>query len=136
MGVGLHVGERRSEIGTSDFLNAFFSTIVMRLEGGRWGSRYPTVMNKLYMGEVSATEATQLKSELTEIRERLKQFTPDLVVWDFEDAGKAPPWGSKISSGIRSLSDYFWTADGKDLFEVLLETADAAAETRKSIVVH
>lgn len=135
MSVGLLVGDHRYEIGTSDFLNAFFSTVVMRIEGGRWGSKYPVVMNKLYMGEVSSTDASKLTAELTDIRQRLGQFTPDLIVWDFEDETKRPPWGSDISPHIRSLADYFWTSEGKDLFDVLMEAAKSAAATREAIVV-
>ena len=135
MGVELRVGNHRYEVGTSDFLNAFFSTVVVRLEGGRWGSKYPLLMNKLYMGEVSASDAVQLKSELEDIRKRLQQFTPDLAVWDFEDPSKNPPWGSNISSHIRSLAEYFWTSDGQDLLNVLIDASERAATSRERIIV-
>ena len=135
MDVGLSVGDQRYEVGTSDFLNAFFSTVVVRLEGGQWGSEYPLLMNKLYMGEVDAADALKLQAELTEVRKRLEQFTPDLVVWDFENPSKRPPWGSNISSHIRSLAQYFWTSDGKDLFDVLINAAERSAASREAIVV-
>ena len=126
MGVGLNVGKLRFEIGTSDFLNAFFSTIVMRLEAGHWGDRYPTVMNKLYMGDVSAADLVTLKAELSDIREQLRHLSPELIVWDFENPARRPPWGFAINTGIRSLSDYFWTSDGKQLFDVFASAIDKA----------
>jgi hypothetical protein len=135
MAIGVTVDSKRYEIGSSDFFNAFFSTVVMRLEGGEWGSRFPTVMNRLYMGEVAPGEVPQLQNELNAIREQLKAFTPDLVVWDFEDPSRRPPWGASISSHIKSLSNYFWTSDGKDLFETLLTASDSAARTRASMIV-
>jgi 2,3-bisphosphoglycerate-dependent phosphoglycerate mutase len=131
MSVSLNVGNRAREIGTSDFLNAFFSTVVTRLEGGHWGTRYPILMNRLYMGEVSALELHALKAELAHVREGLKCFGPEQVVWDFADPTKQPPWGSAISSDIRSLSEYFWTSDGKQLFDVLSDAIhDALSETK------
>ena len=39
-------------VGHSDFLHAFFSTICGRLEHGRWGSKYPYLMNCLYQGRL------------------------------------------------------------------------------------
>jgi hypothetical protein len=135
MGVALHVGDRRYEVGASDFLNAFFSTIVMRLEAGKWGNRYPTVMNKLYMGEVEVVDLIKLREELAQVREELKRFSPGAVVWDFEDPSKLPPWGSAINEGIRTLSDYFWTADGKQLFDVMFAAIERAALVRESLVI-
>jgi hypothetical protein len=135
MGVGLNVGKLRFEVGTSDFLNAFFSTIVMRLEAGRWGDRYPTVMNRLYMGEVSAEDLVTLQAELRDIREQLRHLSPELIVWDFENPAKRPPWGSAINSDIRSLSDYFWTSDGKQLFEVFASAIDKALAEGQRLTV-
>ena len=135
MGVGLRVGDHRSEVGASDFLNALFSTVVVRLEGGRWGSRYPLLMNKLYMGKVSAADALKFKAELTDVRKRLEQFTPDLLVWDFENPSKRPPWRSNISSHIRSVAEYFWTSDGKDLFDVLIDAAERSAASNEAITI-
>jgi 2,3-bisphosphoglycerate-dependent phosphoglycerate mutase len=135
MSVGLLVGNHRYEIGSASFLKAFFSTIVMRLEAGNWGSRYPTVMRRLYMGEVAGRELDDLRDELKDIRRRLKAFTPDNVVWDFESPEKQPPWGKKIHVDIKSLSDYFWTADGKELFEVLLRAIDEASSAEEMVRV-
>lgn len=135
MGVGLRVGNYRYEVGTSDFLNSFFSTVVVRLEEGQWGSRYPLLMNKLYMGEVSGVEASKLKDEIEDVRRRLERFPPNLVVWDVENPSKRPPWGSKISDHIRSLAHYFWTSDGKDLFDVLIDAAQRSAASHEAIVI-
>lgn len=127
MGVDLHVGNRSFVIGSSSFFFAFFSTIVVRLENNRWASRFPIVMNSLYSGTLSWQHAKAAVAELQQIREELKQYPPTQVVWDCENPAKPSPWGNDISNEIMSLSDYFVTSDGKDLFEVLftgLNTAD------------
>ena len=50
MAVGFKVGYYWFQVGTSDFLHSFFSTICIRLEHGKWGSVYPKLMEELYQG--------------------------------------------------------------------------------------
>jgi len=58
------------------------------------------------------------RAELKTIREELKKFPPDQIVWDIEDLTARPPWGDRISKEITDLSNYFVTSDGKDLIDV------------------
>ena len=44
MTVGFTVGLYSYQVGTDDFLYAFFSTIAYRLERGYWGTNYPVIM--------------------------------------------------------------------------------------------
>jgi len=41
MSVGFRSGAIWDEIGDSEFIHAFFSTISFRLESNNWGSKYP-----------------------------------------------------------------------------------------------
>ena len=50
MAVGFKVGYYWFQVGTSDFLHSFFSTICIRLEHGKWGRVYPKLMGELYQG--------------------------------------------------------------------------------------
>jgi hypothetical protein len=50
MGVGIQLGRITDEIGSGDFLYAFFSTITGNLEPDGWGSRFPILMRQLYAG--------------------------------------------------------------------------------------
>jgi 2,3-bisphosphoglycerate-dependent phosphoglycerate mutase len=66
MAVGIKVGNNTDEIGTGDFLSAFFSTVSGRLEG-RWGQRFPSLM-ELYSGSLPPDKAPAALVELANIR--------------------------------------------------------------------
>jgi 2,3-bisphosphoglycerate-dependent phosphoglycerate mutase len=125
MTVGFRVGGIIDEIGTPDFVNAFFSTISTHLEPDGWGTRYPELLNELYGGRLDQSLADAVLQDVHEIRERLKTFSPRDVVWDVESPGTRPPWGDNISDDITDLSNYFVTSTGRDVFEVLIECLEA-----------
>jgi len=131
--VGLKAGLLWFEIGSDDFLNSFFSTIWFHLENGKRGSLYPLIMRQLYSGTLSNEELADAISELREIRKELRNFSPDLIVWDIQDRNKKPPWGSNINASIINLSNYFVTSNGVDLFDVMLETFQKAIENETDI---
>ncbi len=119
---GLRVGNLYWEIGTGDFLHAFFSTISYHLEPDGFGTRLPTLMGRLYAGEMSPKLAAEAKRELLTARQELRTLGPEEVIWDLENLSAKPPWGSNISPEITNLSEYFVTSDGRDVFGVF-ETA-------------
>ena len=122
-------------VGHSDFLHAFFSTVCRRLEHGRWGSRYPYLMNSLYQGRLEWTDISLARKELEEVARRLKRHPPSSVVWDIDDLSKQPPWGNHISEEITSLANYFVTSDGRDLIDVLRLAFRDAEELRHCIEI-
>lgn len=124
--VRLKVKSQLWPIGTSDFLHAFFSTISYNLEPDGWGTRFPTLVNQLYQGELPAGAAGRALEELERARDELKKHPPDDVVWDIENLEAKPPWGDEISEEITDLSNYFVTEDGRDLFDVLHEALSYA----------
>ena len=67
-------------IGTADFLHSFFSTVCGRLENGKWGSRYPYLMNELYQGTLPAEHLAAGTEELAQIKQELAQFAPNQVI--------------------------------------------------------
>jgi 2,3-bisphosphoglycerate-dependent phosphoglycerate mutase len=125
MTVGLRIGGIVDEVGSSDFLHAFFSTISSHLEPEGWGTRYPELMNDLHQGKLEKEAADKVLNDILEIREQLKSFPPSDVVWDIENPDATPPWGDNISTGISDLSNYFVTSTGRDVFEVLIECLEA-----------
>ena len=118
MAVGFTVGFYYYSIGSADFLHSFFSTVAVNLEDGKWGSRFPVLMNELYQGKLPVEKTDTAIKELTLIRDKLKNYSPDKVVWDIEDLSKQPPWGKNISEEITDLSNYFVTSDGRDFISV------------------
>ena len=111
MGLSVCVGNESYEIGSASFFKSFFSTIVVRLEEGRWGSRFPVVMNEFYSGRIKYEQVKDALKELQAIQQMLSDYSPDQIVWDFERREAVPPWGSNISPTITSLANYFVTSD-------------------------
>jgi endo-1,4-beta-D-glucanase Y len=74
----------------------------------------------LYQGRLSWKNANKVVKELQIVKDELKKFTPEYVVWDIEDISKQPPWKNNISSDITDLSNYFITSDGRNLINVIL----------------
>ena len=60
---------------------------------------------------------------------------PTPSVWDVDDLEARPPWGDETSDGITDVSDYFVTADGRELFEVLREALEHAQRTGVSLAI-
>lgn len=127
MTVGFRVGNIIDEIGTSDFLHAFFSTISHHLEQGGWGTQYPELMNDLYQGDLAACDAIKALSDIKSIREKLRAISPNEVVWDCSNLSVKPPWGNIISPDITDLSNYFVSSSGRDVFEITIECLEALA---------
>jgi hypothetical protein len=82
------------------------------------------LLEKLYDGELAHGDAKPALSELDVITRELAKLPPSKVIWDIEHREKHPPWGSKISSDITDLSNYFVTSTGRDLIGVLREVLE------------
>jgi len=122
-------------VGARSFFDSFFSTVAARLEPDGWGTRFPTVMGNLFEGELPGERAVQAREELATIRVELREHPPSDVVWDIHDRSKQPPWGDRIADRITDLGNYFVTSDGLDLFDVLDEAVDFAAESGRPLRV-
>lgn len=135
MAVGFTVDFFYYSIGSADFLHSFFSTVAVNLEGGKWGSRFPVLMNELYQGKLPVEKADIAFEELNIIREELKKFSPDKVVWDIDDLSKQPPWGKNISKDITDLSNYFVTSDGEDFISVIFKALNDSKEMNAPVEI-
>lgn len=125
MSVGIQIGNLISEVGTPDFLHAFFSTVSGNLEKGAWGERFPVILLDLYNGEVPQEKSVAAIEELKTIQRELAELSPDKVIWDIEHREKTPPWGDAIADDITDLSNYFVTSTGHDLLSMLIEIFEA-----------
>lgn len=135
MAVGLKVDFLWYPIGSGDFVHSFFSTICCNLENQEWGSKFPYLMNKLYQGELAHQDVDDARAELAIIRKEFEKFPPEKVVWDIEDLDKQPPWGSDISPEIKSLSNYFVTCDGEDLFDEINKAFRESQLEKQNIIL-
>lgn len=135
MAIGFRVDFLWYQVGTSDFLHAFFSTICYNLELKKWGDRYHYLMKELYQGKLSWKNADKAIEELKDVKNKFKNFSPSKVIWDIEDISKQPPWGDKISPNITDLSNYFVTSDGRDLIEVMIMALNDSIREKKDIEI-
>jgi hypothetical protein len=103
MAVGFRVGSIIDEIGTHDFLHAFFSTISHHLEPAGWGTRYPELMNELYQGRLERVHVEKALEDILDIQQKLTAFPPSAVIWDIENLEARPPWRGVISKDITDL---------------------------------
>ena len=122
-------------IGTSDFLYAFFSTVCGRLENGKWGSRFPYLMNELYQGSLSVEHLSAGAKELAQIKQELAQFTPDQVIWNIDDLTQQPPWGDDISEDVTDLSNYFYTSGGSDFLTMFSDALTKAQQLKMPLCI-
>lgn len=135
MGVSLYVPNQYYEIGHSSFFKSFFDTIHFHLVKGNWGSKYPKLFIDFYQGHLKWEDVAEVIENLEEIRNDLKKFSPQQVIWDINDLSKQPPWGGNINSRITSLSNYFVTSNGKDLFEVLINALNNAIRKQSDVYI-
>ena len=134
MSVYFKVGPIYYEIGAGSFLYSIFSTVAHNLENRKWGNRFPYLMKNLFNdGKLPNNKIDKLEAEVKKIRKELKEFSPDKIVWDFENLAQRPPWGNEIADTITDLSNYFVTSDGKDFFEVFFKALDDAKEINMDI---
>ncbi|WP_454880290.1 immunity 70 family protein [Sphingobacterium detergens] len=133
--VGLKTGPMFYKIGTGSILHSFFSTIAYNLEDNNWGKKYPFIMKELYNGELSSDKILNAEKELAEIKEALKEYAPNCIIWDIDNLELQPPWGEKIADRITSLSNYFYTSDGEDIFNLFIRAFNDAKQIKKSVCI-
>jgi 2,3-bisphosphoglycerate-dependent phosphoglycerate mutase len=114
---------------------SLFSTIYVRLENRRWGSRFSVLMNGLFPGTLSADLVPAALQELHAVRNEFSGLPPEAMVWDCEDPSKQPPRGTERAAHIKTSAQYFVTSDGKDLFEVMEKAFSSAISAGKDVVV-
>lgn len=134
--VGFKVEYNWYEIGAASFLHSFFSTVAYHLENNNWGSKYPKIMNELYQGTLKDIDIPEAIGELKQIKSGLKAYSPNQVIWDFDDLSKQPPWGNNISRQITDLSNYFVTSDGRDFIELFFRALETAKEIKSDVIIH
>lgn len=121
------------DVGKSDILYALFSTADARLGMGR--RKVSLGLAFLETGNCEVKDALETARQLNLIRDELSKFSPDKMVYSKKDPKKAAPWGKSISPIITSCSNYFTTADGKDLLSELVGLLVYADLKKKSVSV-
>jgi hypothetical protein len=103
-------------------------TIAMRLENGKWGSRFPLIMNSLYKGSLPEQHAKAAMKEALQIREELAQLLPSQVVWDIEKPNQPPPFGTTVGAHVKNIAQYFVTDTGRNLVDEVIDNLESQIE--------
>lgn len=133
MPLGLHVAGVTWRVGSPDLLHAFFSTITVRLEPLGWGTRFPALMHDLYDGELPAGRVETALAELVLARRELAALPAQRVVCDAGAPHATSPWSEAVAGGAPDASACFFTAEGRDLFDVLLAALMRLRTTGESL---
>lgn len=128
MTIGLRQGSVITEIGPGELFHSVFSTIAVRIENGQWGTRFPIVMNELYQGSVSHSDADTALNEMLEIRKALQLLPPDQVIWDAENPSKDPPWGRTVGPHVKSCAQYWVTTTGRNIVDEIIDNLESLRE--------
>ena len=118
MAVGFKVAFFCYQIGNGDFLHSFFSTVSYNLENGKWGSRFPTLMNELYQGTLDKDNVETAIVELKKIQLELQAFSPDKVVWDIDDMLMKAGFALSHSNKFDIIVEYFVERGNYNVFEI------------------
>lgn len=121
------------EVGSSNFLYSFFSTIYCKVLPDT--AALPAI-KFLKEGIISSAECEPCAKSFEYIRTKLSTFPPSEVVWNKDDLKQQPPWGNHISSHITSLGNYFVTADGQDLIDALVALLRYASAHTLEVHIH
>ena len=138
MSVIIEVGHSWYEIGRSDYLHSFFSTISYYLEKGRWGKKYPVVMKKLYQGELSSKDADLAIKEFREIKEKLGSLekSSNPIVWDAQDLSiEAPRWAINPNEKVTTLENYYVVTGGRDMIDTFIYALQKSIEIEEKVLI-
>ena len=117
------------EVGAYADFSIFRDSVVVNLEGGRAGSRFPTlILHSDCDGEWSPDAAAALETELQTITQEFSDLPP--ISLDGWKADIAKTFGLRP----KNLGDCFFDVDGEPLLERLLGLARLAQDRRLPIL--
>lgn len=125
--VGFKTGNALAVFGYPDALGSWFDTICIRLEDGKWGGRFPIVMNKLYSDDgygVLYEDIEEFKKELEIIRSELSLLPLSEAIWDAEKLEELPPIEHpNLNWDALNLAGFY-----KNQYKNLYDSLDSAIE--------
>ncbi|UFH59486.1 Imm70 family immunity protein [Sulfurovum mangrovi] len=129
--VGFKIFGTWIEFGYSETLYSWFSTICYKLEDGKWGSRFPIVMNHLYFDEEAGVNYEQIekfREEIITIKNEFSKLAPADAVWSFEDnILEIPKNMPNINYNTDNLQNFYISNSGQTIFERLEYTIEGMA---------
>src|ERR1039458_6263002 len=115
----LRVGSETFDLGPPVVMEGLFATISYRLEPSGRGSRFPTVMARLYEGRLNPSSAPAASRALEEIEAGLALLPLGSVVWSLADLRRRDDSQLPVNRSAKNVCDYFVAGDGRSLVSVL-----------------
>lgn len=133
--IKIYVGQDSHDIGEKNLLHSFYSTIAVRLEGGKWGSRFPVLMNELSSGKLKFNRAQAALSELSVVQAEFKELPPGDIIWDVNNRDLRPPWSEALHHDVGTLDNCFLTAEYVSLLKVLRQMLDQSRRMHETVYI-
>ena len=70
------------------------------MENKKWGTKFPVIMNELYLGELNSSRIPEAINELEQMKQGLAKYSPNKVIWNIKNLSAQPPWGNKYPAMI------------------------------------
>jgi len=124
------------ELGSYEYINCYLSTISTLLEEGKWGSRFPILLESLdAKTKIEPEAAEELLSELTAISEELKKYPiSDINCGNINTENSNWMLEAPFDTSADNLYDYFLTVEETNLTKSFLDYANEAAEETMSLM--
>lgn len=129
----LRVGTETFDLGPPLIVEGLFATITYRLEPNGRGSRFPTVMNRLYAGRLEPSDVAAASRELEEIDTGLALLPSDRTVWSLTDLRRRDDRRLPVNRAAHNARDYFVAGDGLPLVTTLRAAARLCAEKNEPL---
>lgn len=121
--------KRTVDIGTGSLWHSVYSTAAIRLfDDDKDFLQF--AMDFLKSGECDADDAQITARQMELLRRRFAKIAPTDAVCDLNDLQKKAPWGNYISKSVTSCANLYTTADGKDLFDEVINFLKYADENK------
>ena len=131
----IYVGQDSHELGDEGLLNSFYSTVAVRLEDGKWGSRFPVIMNELSKKKLKYDRAAAALKELSVIEREFRERPPGDIVWDFKNRDARPPWSEALHRDVGTLDNCFITVEYKNLLKIFRKMLDQSRRMHETVYI-
>lgn len=131
----IYVGQDSHEIGEEGLLHSFYSTIAVRLEHGKWGSRFPVLMNELSKKKLRWQQAEAAQKELGIVEKEFRELPPGDLVWDIDNRDAVAPFAEALHHDVGTLDNCFMTVEYKSLLKVLRQMLDQSRRMHEPVYI-
>lgn len=131
MNIASSDAKRSISLGGSDTWQTLCSTIYYHLASSE--QQIPHAFEFIKNGHCRNQDCLVTAREFNIVRDLLSQLKPDQIVYDYNNLGKLPPWGDRISPVITSCANYLTTGDGDDLLAEIVKILTYAAYAKTNV---